>query len=89
MKKKRDRNKPKGGKKAKRATVAARDPRAGARNRPGFDLGGAVGDAKPDDKRSVKRPTEPARDAVSGKPAKATGAMRSAVAGVRNWLRGK
>ena len=85
----RDRNKPKDGKNAKRATVAARDPRAGARNRPGFDLGGAVGDARPDDKRSVKSPTEPARDAVSGKPAKATGAMRSAVAGVRNWLRGK
>ena len=91
MKKKslRDRNKPKGGKKPDRATVAARDPQPGARNRPGFDLGGTVGDAKPDDKRSVKSPTVPARDALSGKSARATGGMRSALAGVRNWLRGK
>lgn len=27
--------------------AAARDPRPGAKNRPGFDLGGAVGDEKP------------------------------------------
>ncbi len=80
------RNKPKGRiKKPDPATDAARDPQPGATNRPGFDLGGAVGDAKPDD----KSPTLQARDTVRGKPARATSAMRSAVGGVRNWLRGK
>ncbi len=37
--------------------VAAREPGPGARNRPGFDLGGAVGDDKPRERaRATQRP---------------------------------
>ncbi len=48
MNKKPSRNRPttQAGKPGRKA-VAARDPEPGAKNRPGFDLGGAVGDAKP------------------------------------------
>ena len=69
-----------------RGTVAARDPGSGAKNRPGFDLGGAVGDAKPDYKDHVRNSTMQGQDAVKKG---ATGKVRSAVAGVRNWLRRK
>jgi hypothetical protein len=87
-----------------RAAIAARDPGPGAKNRPGFDLGGAVGDAKPDDKSRIENSTVQAQDAVeeqasrltSGSQSKAEGKidrkpgkMRSAVAGVKNWLRRK
>ncbi len=82
-----------------RAAVAARDPKPGATNRPGFDLGGAVSDAKPEHR--TKREPERSQDIV--KPGQMTGdaqpeaerkphkasKKRSAVAGVRNWLRGK
>ena len=88
----------------KPARVAARDPALGAKNRPGFDLGGAVGDAKPDDKNRTNSSTEQARSArkkearnvagdarikAKGKADYAAGRVRSAVTGVRNWLRGK
>ena len=57
------RNKPKGRiKKPDPATEAARDPQHRATNRAGFDLGGAVGDAKPDE----QSPTLQARDTVRG-----------------------
>jgi uncharacterized protein YjbJ (UPF0337 family) len=101
----RDRNKPKGQTaKPDRAAAVARDPAPGATNRPGFDLGGAVGDAKPDHKHRIERAPVQAQDAVKegagkvagdarleaeGRPRKAAGKMRSAVAGVRNWLRGR
>ena len=93
--------------KSERARVAARDPEPKAKNRPGFDLGGAVGDAKPDDKNRVKKSTMQSQDAVKKKAGRALGVakietqgrtsnapdkkgkVRSAVAGVRNWLRGK
>jgi hypothetical protein len=77
----------------RRRKVAARDPEQGARNRPGFDLGGAVGDAKPRDHSR----------ADSSRVSKATGDLRnpaksgsgrarktkSAVAGARDWIRRK
>jgi hypothetical protein len=70
-----------------RAAVAARDPGPGSKNRPGFDLGGATGESDP------RNPTAQVQDAVEGasrntvRGHKATGKMKSAVAGVRNWLR--
>ena len=78
-----------------RATVAARDPKPGAVNRPGFDLGGATGEAKPDDENHIQSSTMRGHDAVNDKARKPAGAdrvaakMQSAVAGVRNWLRRK
>jgi uncharacterized protein YjbJ (UPF0337 family) len=87
-----------------RATAAARDPAPGARNRPGFDLGGAVGDVKPDDRNQTEASAVQAKSVVTARHGKETGAseceaetraekargkMRSAVAGVRNWLRGR
>ncbi len=83
-----------------RAVVAARDSKPGAINRPGFDLGGATGDAKPDNKTRIKHSTVKGKGDVKeeagrviGDPRsgadKVTGKMRSAVAGVRNWLRRK
>jgi hypothetical protein len=47
--------------KADRAAVAARDPAPGSRNRPGFDLGGAVGDAKPERRNPMGRSTAQAK----------------------------
>jgi len=72
-----------------RATAAARDPGSGAKNRPGFDLGGAVGNAKPDDKDHARNSTMQGKDVVKKEAIRATGKVRSAVAGVRNWLRRK
>lgn len=89
-----DHNKSKGQPKQRdRATVAARDPKPGAVNRPGFDLGGATGESKLDDKNHIQSATMRVHDAVNDKPRKAAGAnrvtakMQSAVAGIRNWLR--
>lgn len=79
-----------------RAAEAARDPGPGASNRPGFDLGGAVGDVKPDDdpprgaRRDASDRQREASDShikVEGEANRRTG--KSAVAGVLNWLRGK
>lgn len=82
----RNRNQPK---EPSPATVAARDPKPGAVNRPGFDLGGATGDAKPNDKNSAKRSTAKAHDVATDTLDRMSGKVRSAFAGVRNWLRGK
>ena len=83
---------------------AARDPGPGASNRPGFDLDGAVGDAKPDDsdqtksftvptpevvKQAASKVTDGVRHAESKRKAGGTGKSKSAVAGVRDWLRNK
>jgi hypothetical protein len=51
-------------KKSSRAKVAARDPAPGSKNRPGFDLGGAVGDAKPDAKNRSQKSKTQSRAAV-------------------------
>ncbi|WP_291862302.1 hypothetical protein [Bradyrhizobium sp.] len=69
-----------------RAAAAARDPDSGAKNRPGFDLGGAVGDAKPDQRDHARNSTIQGRDAAG---IRATGKVQSAIAGVKNWLRRK
>lgn len=83
--------------------MAARDPKPGARNRPGFDLGGATGDAKPDSQQRINSTVQPqdslkkegekapgdAQFKAKDKVYNATGKVRSAVAGVRNWLRNR
>jgi len=69
-----DHNKSKGQtKQPERAAVAARDPRSGAVNRPGFDLGGAVDDAKSDDKSRNKSSKVQAQDAVDEHASMMTG----------------
>lgn len=84
-------------KKSGRAAVAARDPEPGAKNRPGFDLGGMVGDANRSVDLSVTGASQEivnagqigdARPGGERVPHKAS-KRRSAVAGVRNRLQGQ
>lgn len=76
-----------------RAARAARDPGQRAGNRPGFDLGGAVGDAKPHGKSGQKRSTarmtvDPAsRDKV--KAGRVPGGAQGAASNIRTSLGGR
>lgn len=76
-----------------RAATAARDPDQRASNRPGFDLGGAVGDTKPHGKSGQKRSTAPMTvDPVSRDKANAgrvPGSAQGAAANIGSSLGGK
>lgn len=81
-----DRKRPNGEpKQPDRAAAAARDPGPGSKNRPGFDLGGAIGESDPRNSPPHNQDAVEHESSNAG-TRKTTG--KSAVAGVRNWLRG-
>jgi hypothetical protein len=76
-----DPNKPATARRSDRAAIAARDPAPRAVNRPGFDLGGAVGDAKPKKGRPARKGAAARVKRKSKRTSKAAGKMQSLFGG--------